>query len=130
MPVKPISSPIGNATQTAQPFLPPLLPLSPGLRMYLAMDIAFLVAAGVGIACVFARPWIADRLKQLRRIANFKPRPRISCNRCAYFGQNPYLKCAIHPTIVMTEQAADCRDYAAQNAVTERKLTPPKIFRN
>jgi hypothetical protein len=123
MAVEPISSPIGTANQPSNSFLPN----NPGLRMYLFLDMVFLIAVCAGLISVIARPFLVDLLKHLRSVARIKPRPRISCSHCHYFGQNPYLKCAIHPTAVLTEQAIDCRDYTAQNAVTERKLAPPKI---
>jgi hypothetical protein len=35
----------------------------------------------------------------------------ITCSNCRYFNDNYFLKCALHPVTVMTEQAVDCRDY-------------------
>ncbi len=37
---------------------------------------------------------------------------QIPCRNCRFFCNNPYLKCAINPSIVLTEQALDCSDYA------------------
>lgn len=36
---------------------------------------------------------------------------RVPCRNCRFFGNNPYLKCAINPSIVLTEQALECSDY-------------------
>jgi hypothetical protein len=36
---------------------------------------------------------------------------KIICSRCRYFNDNHFLKCAIHPVTVMTEQAVDCLDH-------------------
>lgn len=36
---------------------------------------------------------------------------KVPCHRCQYFGHNPYVKCALHPNTVLTDQAVDCRDY-------------------
>jgi hypothetical protein len=36
---------------------------------------------------------------------------KIICSRCRYFNDNHFLKCALHPVTVMTEQAVDCKDY-------------------
>jgi hypothetical protein len=36
---------------------------------------------------------------------------KIICSRCLYFNDNHFLKCAIHPVLVMTEQAVNCIDY-------------------
>jgi hypothetical protein len=35
----------------------------------------------------------------------------IKCDRCQYLDGNPHLKCAIHPSIVLTHQAINCKDY-------------------
>lgn len=35
----------------------------------------------------------------------------IKCDRCQYLDYNPHLKCAIHPSVVLTHQAASCKDY-------------------
>ena len=36
------------------------------------------------------------------------------CKKCHFFLNNHYLKCAIHPSIVLTEQASNCPDYCSQ----------------
>lgn len=35
----------------------------------------------------------------------------IPCRGCQFFKDNHYLKCAIHPSIVLTKQASNCLDY-------------------
>lgn len=37
------------------------------------------------------------------------------CRSCQFYTQNPYLKCAIHPSIVLTKQANDCSDYYSKH---------------
>lgn len=37
------------------------------------------------------------------------------CKNCQFFTDSPYLKCALHPSIVLTKQAIDCSDYWLQN---------------
>lgn len=44
---------------------------------------------------------------------------KIPCRRCRYFSLNPYLCCAIHPSLALTEQAIDCPDYCAKGENTE-----------
>jgi hypothetical protein len=124
MAVEPISSPIGSVNQPSNT----LSPSNSGMRTYFFLDMIFLIAVCTGLISVIARPFLIDLLKYLRSVTQIKPQPRISCSHCHYFSQNPYLKCALHPTTVLTEQAADCRDYTAQNTVTERNLASPKIF--
>ncbi|WP_216595506.1 hypothetical protein [Myxosarcina sp. GI1] len=33
------------------------------------------------------------------------------CTKCRFFDNNFYLKCAVHPTKVLQEEAKDCSDY-------------------
>lgn len=33
------------------------------------------------------------------------------CRGCHYFDSNPYLRCTVNPTTVLTEEAVDCSDY-------------------
>lgn len=33
------------------------------------------------------------------------------CKNCKYFADNFYLKCAIHPSTVLTKEAINCSDY-------------------
>ncbi len=96
----------GTAAPTTFP------PSSSGLRMLLVMDVAFLMITCVGLVYAVSRLWSANRLKW-RQVIGSRSRHRLVCYHCRYFGQNPYLKCALHPTTVLTEQATDCRDYAA-----------------
>lgn len=44
---------------------------------------------------------------------------KIPCRSCRYFSHNPYLNCAIHPSLVLTGQAIDCPDYCAKGENTE-----------
>jgi hypothetical protein len=37
---------------------------------------------------------------------------QVSCENCRFFNNNPYIKCAIHPSTVLTAQAKDCNDYS------------------
>lgn len=44
-----------------------------------------------------------------------KPRvdrlPQVKCERCQYFHNSLYIKCAVRPIDVMTTSASDCQDY-------------------
>ncbi len=35
---------------------------------------------------------------------------KVPCYECKYFSHSSYLKCALHPVTVLTEEAVDCRD--------------------
>ncbi|XGV96781.1 MAG: hypothetical protein ACAF41_29160 [Leptolyngbya sp. BL-A-14] len=36
---------------------------------------------------------------------------RVPCRRCAFFKNNPYLKCAIRPSDALTAKAIECSDF-------------------
>ena len=70
-----------------------------------------LILVGLAIIAAIASA-IYDRIPKIVK-PSFKPKlkDRVPCDRCHYFSHSHYLKCAIHPDRVMTEQAVDCRDY-------------------
>jgi hypothetical protein len=37
--------------------------------------------------------------------------PKIPCYNCRFFDNNPHLKCAIQPSLVLSEEAFNCPDY-------------------
>ncbi|MCU0568459.1 MAG: hypothetical protein MUF49_17910 [Oculatellaceae cyanobacterium Prado106] len=46
----------------------------------------------------------------------------IPCRNCKYFKKNLYLKCAVHPSAVMTSDAIGCADYCS--ATTRKGRSP------
>jgi|GEM_PF-4700861 len=36
---------------------------------------------------------------------------KIPCHTCQYFSNSSHLKCAVHPTLVLSKDAIDCSDY-------------------
>jgi hypothetical protein len=58
--------------------------------------------------------WIFLDIPKLLRRGTVLPRKRCKfpCQSCQYFTDNPYVKCAVHPTIAMTDAAKDCSDYS------------------
>ncbi len=104
-----ISSSVGYGTEASAASLP----ISSGLRTSSALNITILIVACVGMIYVVSRVWLAALLKRRRHGIDSKTRHQFSCYHCHYFGQNPYLQCALHPTTVLTERAVNCRDYAS-----------------
>ncbi|HAX90357.1 MAG TPA: hypothetical protein DD379_22435 [Cyanobacteria bacterium UBA11162] len=45
---------------------------------------------------------------QLLPIKRFR---KIPCSNCKFFNSNPFLKCAVHPSKVLSTAAHDCSDY-------------------
>lgn len=39
----------------------------------------------------------------------------IKCRSCQFYARNLYLKCAVHPSIVLTRHANDCLDYCSNS---------------
>ncbi len=77
-----------------------------------------LVAGSVGMVGRTVRQgW--NHLRQLHQIP---------CSRCAYFTGDYRLKCTVHPSEALTEEALGCRDFEATSSFP----TPPcsKMFKD
>lgn len=40
---------------------------------------------------------------------------QLPCKNCQFYSHNHYLKCAVQPCIVMTEEAKNCAEYSPKN---------------
>ncbi len=49
---------------------------------------------------------------------------KVPCKNCQYYTNNNYIKCAVQPSIVLTEEAKNCSDYSPHQG----KLSPKNIF--
>jgi hypothetical protein len=95
------AQPSSESAQTGQPeqvtpygdFLP-IFPLS------------FLIIWGVAAWIFLDIPKLLGKGASLQR-----KRYKFPCQNCQYYTDNPYIKCAVHPTIAMTEAAKDCSDH-------------------
>ena len=45
------------------------------------------------------------------KVKVISPSQQFPCTNCRFFDKNHYLKCAVHPEIVLTKKALDCSDY-------------------
>jgi hypothetical protein len=50
---------------------------------------------------------------------------KLPCRNCQFYSNNHYLKCAVNPSLVLTEEAKDCSEYISN----KRKFTPPNLFK-
>ncbi|MDB9373211.1 hypothetical protein [Nodularia sphaerocarpa] len=50
---------------------------------------------------------------------------KVPCKNCRFYSNNHYLKCAVQPSIVLTEEAKDCSEYCPKNA----KFSPNSLFK-
>ena len=58
-----------------------------------------------------------SRKNERDRITNFLiSLEQVPCRNCRFFSLNQYLKCAVHPSVVMTKQAIDCPDYCPKDS--------------
>jgi hypothetical protein len=60
---------------------------------------------------VFSDIWPFRRHKAL----TIKHCPKVPCRNCRFFTNNPYLKCAVHPSTALTDQALNCSDYSPED---------------
>lgn len=71
-------------------------------------NIAFLIIVTFAVAaCIFAHALFEKRKQRVF----FDTILRNPCDRCRYLSCNPYLKCALHPSIALTARAINCTDY-------------------
>ncbi|MEA5581378.1 hypothetical protein VB620_08510 [Nodularia harveyana UHCC-0300] len=49
----------------------------------------------------------------------------LPCKNCCFYSSNHYLKCAVKPSIVLTEEAKDCCEYLPKYD----KISPKKILK-
>jgi hypothetical protein len=66
------------------------------------------LAAWSLISLIFLNTWTLVR----DIVTNAKQMYQIPCANCQFFIDNPFLKCTVHPTIALTEDAIHCRDYS------------------
>ncbi len=75
---------------------------------------------------------LAAHLPKLKPNKNRVDRlPQVKCEGCQYFNNSLYLKCAIHPTTVMTSRSIDCQDYKSNkqiSAIKKQSKIPLNFF--
>jgi hypothetical protein len=78
----------------------------------LLMPLSFMVMAWVVLILVRS-----NVLKSFRnRLKPIKGLHQVPCLNCKYFKNDPYLKCAVNPCTVLTEEAANCSDYSSKDS--------------
>jgi len=79
-------------------------------------DIAFFIILNLALLSAIAIPIYVFMVKRKQASFGFKPSPKVICHRCQYFSDNRYLKCALHPVTVITEETVDCADHRPINS--------------
>lgn len=73
-------------------------------------SICLIIVWGIAIFTFLPGVWkfiLNHKLTSNRRL-------QLPCRNCEYFQHNYYLNCAVHPSIVLTEQALNCSDYCSK----------------
>ena len=94
------------------------------LQMTVRISVLCSIIAIAGL--LIWRTWatLLAGIQHLRRLH------QIPCSRCTYFTRDYRLKCTVHPTIALTEDAIACRDYEyRQRFPTQPMVSPcrPKV---
>lgn len=87
------------------------------------------IATCVGGSFGFIVAWVVFflMLSKLRTVVDNKivfsinSLNKLPCQNCEFFCSNNYLKCAVQPSMVMTEEAKNCSDYSPKNSKSSRK---------
>jgi hypothetical protein len=94
---------------------------------YSALDIAFLsvLSLVITLSVSISIYDLISKRKQPAQIPKSCTDP--ICTGCQYFSNNRYLQCALQPTLVMTEESIDCKDYCSIDKVKRTTLLSPKM---
>ncbi|MEH2414595.1 hypothetical protein [Nostoc sp.] len=86
----------------------------PFVAVFLA-HISFMIVWGIVVFLVsYACKAIEDPPENAAHkdeIVSTKHLQQHPCKNCQFFNSNYYLKCAVHPSIALTQQALNCSDY-------------------
>jgi hypothetical protein len=115
---QPLASAFSNKSvseRTLQTEIPPDEQNASNQESLLFFSTSLIAIATVGTIAILAI--VGKRLRWRKtldspKIALNKNHCQVSCEKCRFFNNNPYIKCAIHPSKVLTAQAKDCSDYS------------------
>ncbi len=65
------------------------------------------VAVWAAVVCVISNTWKVSP----KAVEGSKSIAQSPCKKCRFFNSNPYIKCAVNPSLAMTTAAKDCTDY-------------------
>lgn len=75
----------------------------------LLLSSAFFLAASWVLVLLARLDWLKALESRTNPVKKYHQSP---CSNCKFFKNNPYLKCAVNPTSVLTEEAKNCPDYS------------------
>lgn len=69
--------------------------------------------------------WVSARIG----MKNVKRLHQIPCPNCRFFTDDFRLKCTLHPTYALTEEAIDCCDFCSKNTIIQNRKLTSSIYR-
>jgi hypothetical protein len=99
------SQSIETQPTTSPPFIQPEEGFLSGLKTTFEA-ITIFVMVSVAIMVIYNR-----FSKRSLHFFVINPSQVTPCHRCQYLGNDSYLRCALHPSTVLTKEAIDCQDY-------------------
>jgi hypothetical protein len=86
----------------------------------IASDVAWLLLPIWFLIIVIIFTFAVSELAKAARegVAHLRYAQRTPCKQCRFFSGNFYLKCAVHPSTVLTEKAVNCPDYCPMSKET------------
>ncbi|MHC5855739.1 hypothetical protein [Nostoc sp.] len=89
-----------------------------GVETLSMLDMGFLIVVSTMIISAIATLIYAFISKPVQQyLFSLKLPQKAKCPQCRYFSHNSYLKCTVHPSTVLTDQAINCLDYSPHNQV-------------
>lgn len=77
----------------------------------LLVPLSFVALSGLLLFLLQANLWKNFR----NNLMPIKHLRKIPCANCQFFNSNPFLKCAVHPSKVLSPEARDCSDFSPQD---------------
>lgn len=82
------------------------------------LDLTLSAAIGMSTLSTIAVLVYVSRSKKQQDLLPPKP-PQAMCEGCKYFNDNQFLRCALHPTNVLTTESVDCMDYTSKTKLKQ-----------
>jgi hypothetical protein len=75
---------------------------------------------GLGIFLLLLLPMFKAIFHSKEVPVTVRPTDRVPCRHCRFYSSNPILKCAIHPSKVLTPDVIHCPDYCFKHHKSEQ----------
>lgn len=83
-------------------------------------SLSIILGVGMVILLMILLHWNSNFLKTISRSLGYlKEGNHGHCRRCKFYHPNAYLKCAVHPSKVLSTAAQDCPDYSSSGSCSK-----------